>query len=91
MFNKALSLSIIGVDQDIPERPDQQADGPDVHLARHLPRPPPAAHRRVPPLDAEGEELRREDEQNVSRRFVRIRNLIHICLPEVLVTGSSLV
>ena len=80
---------IIGVDQDIPERPDQQANRPDVHLASYLSGPPPAAHWRISPFDAEGEELRREDEQNVAGRLGRIRSVFQFRVSEIFVPRST--
>lgn len=36
----------------VPERSDQQADGPDVPFAGHLPRSPSAVHRRITAADS---------------------------------------
>ncbi len=91
-FKKNYNLQLFSLsDEDLPERPNQQTDRSDVHLAGNLFGLAPAAHRRVPSLDAEGEELRRKDEQNVSRRHVRIRSVVQFRVPEVLVAGPSVV
>ena len=40
-------------DKVLPERPDQQADGPDVRAAGHLPGAPPPEDRRVHPHNSQ--------------------------------------
>ena len=47
-FQLSVSLKITHrLGQVVPERPDQQADGPDVRPPLNLPRPPPTEDRRI--------------------------------------------
>ena len=63
----------------------------DVHPAGHLLGPAPTAHWRVPSLHAQGEELRRKDEQNVSRWLVRIWSIVQFCLSQVFESCATVV